>query len=178
MALSHVMIHQAVMRHLFILCARTAVVGIRIDADASAWGKDSRDLDVLGVHQLDEILHDGVDAVFVEIAMVTEGEQVKLERFALHHAAVGQVGDANLSKVWLSCDGAEGCEFRAIEPYPIVVLWVLVLKAFQYLWRIVLSIFCFLSKGDEPFVFTLIFHEEVWGKGFVLMFVRGGVKCH
>ena len=63
MALSHVMIHQAVMRHLFILCARTAVVGIRIDADASAWGKDSRDLDVLGVHQLDEILHDGVDTI-------------------------------------------------------------------------------------------------------------------
>lgn len=105
-ALLQVMVHEAVRCHFLVLGARTAVVGIGVDADAAAWSEDAGDLDVFGVHETDEVFHDLVDAVFVEVAMVAEREEVELEGFALYHALIGEVGDAYLGKVGLTGDRA------------------------------------------------------------------------
>ena len=99
------MIHQPVIRHLLIFRAWTTIIGIGIDADASTGSEDASDLNILGVHQTDEILHDDVDTVFMEVTMIAEREEVELQGFAFHHALVGQVGDANLCKVGLSRNG-------------------------------------------------------------------------
>ena len=136
---------EAVLCHFLILRAGLAVVGKGIDADAAAGDEDACHLDVLGFHQVDEVLHDDVDAVLVEAAMIAEREEVKLEALALHHALVGKVADAYLCKVWLACDGTQCRELWAVEAYPIVVLGMLVLKSFQHFGIVVLGYLCLLA---------------------------------
>ena len=95
----------AVFGHLFVFCIGASVVGVGPDADAAAGGEDACDFDVFGIHEADEVFHDFVDAVFVEVSVVAVGEEVEFETFAFDHALVGNVGDAYLGKVGLSGDG-------------------------------------------------------------------------
>ena len=152
----HVVIHQSVVGHLLVLRAGAAVVGVGVDADAAAGGEDAGDFDVAGIHEADEVFHDDVDAVLVEVAVVAEGEEVELERLAFDHALVGQVGDADLSEVGLSGDGAEAGEFGAVELHPVVVFGMLVLEGFQHFGSVVLTVFGLLAKGLKAFLFSLI----------------------
>ena len=69
---------------LLIFCALAAIVGKGVDADAATRGEDARHLDIFGVHEADEVLHDDVDAVFVEIAMIAEAEEIKFQTLALY----------------------------------------------------------------------------------------------
>ena len=89
-------------------------------------GKDTCYLDILWIHQLDEVLHDDVHAVLVKITMVAETEEIELQALALYHLHVRDIADANLSKVWLTRDRAEGCKLRAVETYPVIIARVLV----------------------------------------------------
>ena len=57
---------------LFPLCTRLAVVCVWIDGQTTARRKLAPYLDVLRIHQLDEVFHDDIDAIFMEISMVTE----------------------------------------------------------------------------------------------------------
>ena len=157
--LLHSVVHHAVVCHLLVFGAWAAIVGVGVDADAAAGREDASDFDVLGVHQTDEVLHDDVDAVLVEVAVVAEGEEVELEGFALHHALVGQVGDADFGKVGLSCDGAQGGELGTVELHPVVVFGVFVLEGFQHFGSVVLTIFGLFAKGGKPFLFTLVVHD-------------------
>ena len=130
-----------------VLRAGAAVVGVGVDGDAAARGEEARDLDVLGVHQADEVLHDGVDDVFVEVAVAAEAEEVELEALALHHAAVGDVVDADLGEVRLARDRAQARELRAVEAHPVVVLGVAVLEGLEDLGSIVLAVFGLAAQG-------------------------------
>ena len=136
-----------------------AVVGVRVDADAAARGEQARHLDVLRVHEADEVFHDDVHAVFVEVAVVAETKQVEFQAFAFHHAAVGQVTDADFRKVGLPGDGAETGELGAVEAHPIIVVGVLVFKGFQNFRRIIAAIFRFLAEGVEGEVFAHIYFD-------------------
>ena len=73
------------------------------------------------VHQRDQVLHDHVDAILVEVAMVAEAEQVQLQALALHHAHVGHVGDVDSGEVGLAGDRAQRRELRAVELHEVVV---------------------------------------------------------
>lgn len=77
-----------------VLGARTAVVGVGIDGDAATWGEEAGDLDVFGIHQFDEVLHDDVYAVLVEVSVVSEAEKIELEALALDHLDVRDIADA------------------------------------------------------------------------------------
>ena len=66
------MVHEAMLGKLLIFCALAAIVGEGVDADAATRGEDARHLDIFRVHEADEVLHDDVDAVFVEVAVVAE----------------------------------------------------------------------------------------------------------
>ena len=57
---------------LFPARVRTAVVGVGMDGDASARREFAPDLDILRIHELDEVLHDSVHAILVEIAVIAE----------------------------------------------------------------------------------------------------------
>ena len=57
---------------LFPLCTRLAIVCVWVDGQTTARRKLAPYLDVLRIHQLDEVFHDDIDAIFVEIPMITE----------------------------------------------------------------------------------------------------------
>ena len=82
--------------------------------------------DVFWIHQFDEVLHDDVDTVFVEVAVVSEAEQVELQALAFHHFMVGEIVDAYFGKVGLPCDGAEAGELKALEDF-----WGVVVAVFR-----------------------------------------------
>ena len=68
----HVVKMKALFCRLFPLCTRLAIVCVRIDGQTTARRKLTPHLDVFRIHQLDEVFHDDIDAIFVEIPMVTE----------------------------------------------------------------------------------------------------------
>ena len=98
------------------------------------------DFQILGIHQLDQVLHDDVHAILVEVAMVAEAEEVELEALALHHQRARNVVDNDVSKVRLTRFGAQRSKLRAIQRYQIVVLRMLVLEGFQHLRGIVVTV--------------------------------------
>lgn len=129
-----------------VLGARTAVVGVGVDGDASTWGEEAGNLDVFGIHQFDEVLHDDVYTVLVEVSVVSEAEKIELETLALDHLDVRDVADAEFCEVRLSCNRTEGSELRAVEPYPVVIALVLVFECLQYLRCVVHSVFGLAAK--------------------------------
>ena len=74
------MLHQAVHSHLFKLGALSAIVAVRVNGNAPSGSKLTPHLNVLGVHKLDKVLHNDINAVLVEIAVITEAVQIKFQR--------------------------------------------------------------------------------------------------
>lgn len=126
------MIHHPVLRHLLVLRARLAVVAVRIDRNSATRGEFAPYLDVARLHQLDQVIHDDVDAILVEIPVISEAEEIQLERLALHHLDVRDIADIDRSKIRLSGDRAEAGEFRAVELDEVIPVRVLVVKGLQY----------------------------------------------
>lgn len=57
---------------LFPARVRAAVVCVGVDGDAAARREFAPDLDILRIHERDEILHDDVHTILVEIAVIAE----------------------------------------------------------------------------------------------------------
>lgn len=153
------MLREALPCNFFPAGAGFAVIAVRIDGDASAGGEFAPYFDVLGIHQFDQILHDLIDAILVEVTVIAERIQVKLERLAFYHALRGHIGDVDGRKVRLTGDRTERGEFGAVEFYEIVVVRMLVFEGFKHFGRIVAFISCcFVSKQGETFAFA-IFHK-------------------
>ena len=70
----HVVEMKALFCRLFPLCTRLAIICVRIDGQTTARRKLAPYLDVLRIHQLDEVFHDDVNTIFVEVPMVTEAK--------------------------------------------------------------------------------------------------------
>ena len=68
----HVVEMKALFCSLFPLCTRLAIVCVWIDGQTTAWRNLTPYLDVLWIHQLDEVFHDDLDAILVKVPMVTE----------------------------------------------------------------------------------------------------------
>ena len=136
---------EAVTGHFFVFGAGLTIVGIRIDADAAAWNKDTCYLNILGIHEVDKVFHDDVDAILMETSVITETEKVEFEAFALYHSLVWKVVDAYLCEVGLSGNGTKSRELWAVEAYPIVVLRMLVLESLKYPWGVILRYFGFFA---------------------------------
>lgn len=148
---------------LFPLRPGPSVIGVRIDAYAPSGREKPRNLNVFGIHQTDEILHDLVHAVLVKIPMIAEAEQVQFQALALHHSHVRDVADTYLSEVRLAGDRAQGGEFGTIEPHPVVIILVLVHEAFQQSGIVVETVIGFLAKGTQPFQFATFCHDLLSG---------------
>ena len=131
--------------HLFELRSRTAIIGIRINRNTATWSKDTRNLDIFGIHQFYQIFHDDVHTVFMKCTMITEAEQIKFQTLAFHHLNVGDVADTYFCKVRLSGYGAQACKFGTVETYPVVIFRMLIIESLQYFRSIVLFILRFSS---------------------------------
>ena len=68
----HVVEMKALFGSLFPLGTRLAIICVWIDGQTTARRKLSPYLDVLRIHQLDEIFHDDVDAVLVKVPVIAE----------------------------------------------------------------------------------------------------------
>ena len=108
-----------------------AVIAVRVDADTAAGQEFPPHFDVFRVHDPDEVVHDDIDAVFMEIAVIAETEQVELQRLAFYHAFPWDVRNINRRIVRLARHGAETGELGTIELDEIVPVGMLVDKCFQ-----------------------------------------------
>ena len=68
----HVVETKALFCSLFPLCTRLAVVCVWIDGQTTARRKLAPYLDVLRIHQLNQILHNDINAVLVKVPMIAE----------------------------------------------------------------------------------------------------------
>jgi len=78
------MVHQTMLSHRFELRAGLTPVAVRIDRNAAARGEFAPNLDITRRHQLDQIIHNNIDAVLVEITVIPEAEQVQLKLSLIH----------------------------------------------------------------------------------------------
>ena len=127
----HVVFSQAFKGHVFPLSSFFSVVAVRVDGEAAARQEFSPYFNVFGVHKCYQVFHDEVDTVFVEGAVVSEGEEVEFEAFAFHHFYIRYVGNGDGRKVRLSRYGAKARKFGAVKFNEVVVVLVLVFKDFQ-----------------------------------------------
>ena len=60
-----------------VLMLSIAIVGKGFDGDAATRIEQAYDLQILGIHQLDQVLHDDIHTVLMEVAVVTETEEIE-----------------------------------------------------------------------------------------------------
>lgn len=137
-----------------LLMLAVAAVGEGMDADSAPGHEDSLHLEIAGIHQLPEVVEYDVHAVFMEVSMVAEAEEIELEALALNHPVVRDIADADFRKVRLACNRAETGEFRAIETYPIIIFRMLVLEGFKYLRSIIHLVIRLISEGLQALKFS------------------------
>ena len=147
--------HKALFHHVLVL--GVAVVGERLDGDATTGVEQADDLQIFGVHQLDQVLHDDVDAVLMEIAVVAEAEEIEFQALALHHQGTRNIVDDQMSKIRLTSLGAQGGKLRAIQSHQILVLRMFVFKRLQHLRRIVVAVLRVLvAQQRDTFQFLFV----------------------
>lgn len=108
-----------------------AVVGKRIDADTATRHEIAFYLDILRIHRLNKVFHDDVDTVLMKIAVITEGEEIKLQRFTLHHAFAGDIGDVDVTKIRLPRHRTQRSELGTVKCNEILVVRMFVDKRFN-----------------------------------------------
>ena len=142
-----------------VLCAGAAIVGVRVDGDATARGEEAGDLYVLGIHQLYEVLHYLVDTILVEIPVIPKTEQIQFQALALNHPDVRNIADPDLREVRLPRDRAQARELRTVEPHPVVVALMLVDERLQDLRSVVSFVFSLLAEGLQTLQFSSFCHR-------------------
>ena len=132
-----------------------------MNGDAAARCEFAEYFDVFRIHQGDEVFHDDVDAVFMEVAVVAEAEEIEFQGFAFHHFDMGDVADVDGGKVGLAGHRAEAGELGADEFDEIVVVGMFVVERFQNFRRVFARVLGFLvaQKGDALQLFVVAGHE-------------------
>ena len=134
-----------------------AVVGEGLDGDATTGIEQADDLQIFGVHQLNQVLHDDVDAVLVEVAVVAETEEVEFQALALHHQRAWDVVYNKVSKIGLTCLGAQGGKLGTIQSHKILVLRMFIFKRLQHLGHIVVVVLRILvAQQRDTFQFLFV----------------------
>lgn len=155
----------------FVLGAGAPVVCIGVDGDAAPRGEKTAYLDVLGIHQFDEVLQDNIDTVLVEGPVVAEAEEVNLQALALHHTEIRDIGNLDLCEVGLTGDGAETGELRTQKLHPVVYVPVLILESLEDARVVVLGKLPRLGGEEGEVIFFAVYlflHAELMGNIYVL----------
>jgi len=139
-------VHQAVLGPLLVFGAGLAVVAIRVDAQAAAWQKFPPYLNVFGLHQLNQVFHDDVDAIFVKSAVVTETEEIQLQTFTFNQFPIRNIAQVNGGKIRLSGNGAQTGKFGTIEFHPGVVLRVFIVEAFKHFGAVIEQVLALVAE--------------------------------
>ena len=76
---------------LLVFCAWTTIVSVWIDADTTTWGEDTRHLYIFRIHEADKVFHDDIDAILMEVAMITEREEIECPVIGQREVNSGQL---------------------------------------------------------------------------------------
>lgn len=125
------MLRQALPGYLLPGSPGTAVIAVRVDADAATGQEFPPHLNVFRVHGMDQVVHDDVDTVFVEVPVIAETKQIELQRFAFYHPLVRYIRNIQSSVIGLSRLGAETGKFGTVELDEIVPAGMFINKRFQ-----------------------------------------------
>ena len=136
------------------------VVGKRVDADASARHEIAGHLEVLGVHQLHQILHNDIHAILVKITMVAEREQVQLEALALDHTFARDITDVDMPEVRLSGFRTKSRELGTVEGHQVLVLGVFVLEGLEH-FGVVLVRVCHMLVAKQGHALQFFFCSHI-----------------
>ena len=71
-----IVIHHTVVGHLFILCAGSSVVAVGVNGNAAPGQEFSPDFNVSGIHQSNQIFHNNIHTILMEIAVIAEREKI------------------------------------------------------------------------------------------------------
>lgn len=155
------MVSQSVPCHVFPARTGLTVIAVRVDRNAASRSKFTPDFDVFRIHQFDQVFHDDIHAVFMEVPMISEAEQVKFERFTFYHFFTRDVGNIDCRKIRLAGNRTEAGKFRTVEFNKIVVIRVFVVKTFKDFWCIVHTVIDLLAaqmREARQFVFISSSH--------------------
>ena len=154
------------------------VVGEGFDGDATTGIEQAYDLQILGIHQLDQILHDDVDTILVEVTVITEAEEVEFQALALHHQRARNVIYNKVSEIGLTCLGAQGGELGTIQCHQVFVLRMFVFKRLQHLRGIVVVVLRVLvAQQRDAFQFLFVSrHIEEFDRKITKMFATKAKK--
>ena len=134
------MLPQPICSKFFPFCSLHAMVAVGIDGEAAAGKEFAPDFDVAGMEEVDQVVHDDIDAVFMEVTVIAEAEEVEFQGFAFYHEISGDVGDVDGGKIGLPCFGAQAGEFRTVEFDKIVAVFVFIGNSFQIVGVIVIFV--------------------------------------
>ena len=134
----HIMMSQPVPGNCLPFASGLAVVAVGIDGYAAPGEKLAPYLNIVGIHQVYQVVHDSVHTVLVEITMIAVTEKIKFQGLALHHFNVGNIGNVDSSIVRLPGNRTETSELRTVKLNKIVPAGVLVVKTLKY-GRIIVS---------------------------------------
>ena len=140
----------------YVLMLSVAIVGKRLDRDASTRIEQADDLQILGVHQLYQVLHDDVDAVLMEVAVVAEAEEVEFEALALHHQRTWNIIYYKVSEVGLACLRAQRGKLGTIQSDKVLVLRMFIFKHLQHRGGIIIAVVSVLIAQQRD-TFQLLF---------------------
>ena len=118
-----------------------AIVGKGINGYAATGGKQAYHLDITRIHQLHQVFHNHVHAVFVKVAVVTETEQIQFKTLALDHTLARYIVYDYAREIGLAGNRTQRGEFRTVERNQIFIAGMLVDESFQHLGCIVGRIF-------------------------------------
>ena len=147
--------------NLFPLGSGFSVVAVGIDRKTASGQEFTPDLDIFGIHELYQIIHDDVDTVLMEISVIAEGKKVELKGFAFNHFLVRNIGNIDSREVRLPGDGAEACKFGTVEFYKIVIPGMLVGKTFKHLGCIVKIIGSLIASEKRYAAFFIFIASNV-----------------
>ena len=147
--------HKALFHH--ILMFNVAVVGEGLDGNAATRIEQTDNLQILRIHQLDQVLHNDVDAILVKVTVITETEEIEFKALALYHQCARDVINNKVTEVGLACLGAQGGELRTIQSHEILILRMFIFKGLQHLGRIVVAVLgVLIAQQRDTFQFLFV----------------------
>lgn len=122
----HIVVSETVNCDLLPHCPIFAVVAVWVYGDAAAGRKFPPYLNILGVHKPYQIFHNDVHTVLVEVPVIAEAIEIKLQRLAFNHSFRGYVRDIDRRKIGLTRYRAQARKLGTVEFHEIIVVLVLV----------------------------------------------------
>ncbi len=136
----HIMLPQPVCSKFFPFCSLHPMVAVGVDGEAAAGEEFAPDFDIPGMEEVNQVIHDDIYAVFMEVAVIAEAEEVELQGFTFYHEISGNVGDVDGGKIGLPCLRAETGKFGTVEFDKIVAVFVFIGNSFQIVGVIVVFV--------------------------------------